>query len=237
MLIQRPIVFGRNTTVGTGVEDLNPYDQPTDQAALFSTATAVDISSTSANDLGVGTPGTGARTIQIIGVDANYQPALEVLTLNGQTKVVGVQTWKCVHAARVLTAGSGRVNAGIIHIVKSGTGGTYSGGVPPTLTSALIKIAAGDGVAGSGAICTPAGGSFSAVDLLIGASVQPGVFRILSETNGVQSLDFEIDFSIGTWEMPFVNYMWWPEKTYIRLQAAAASAGGKYSARLQLQKI
>lgn len=236
MWFQRPVVFGRNIVVGTAVEDMNPYNQLTDQAALFATAAAVDISSTSANDLGGATPGTGARTLQIIGLDGNFKPAIEVLSLNGQTKVVGVQTWKCVHLVRVLTAGTGRVNAGIIHVVKSGTGGTYSGGVPPTLTSGIATIAAGDGLAGTGAICVPLGLAYRSDTLTFGASVQPGVFRILSETGSVINLDYQIDVGLGTVELSDLG-LWWPEKTYIRLQSAAASAGGIHSARLSLRRL
>jgi hypothetical protein len=233
------MVWGRNAVVGTAYEDMNPYDQATDQAALFATATALDYSSTSTDDLGVGaTPGTGARTVQAIGVDASFNAVTETVLLNGQTKVVGTQAFKCVHEVRVATAGSGRTNAGIIHVVKSGTGGTYTTGTPGTLTSAIAKILAGAGSVTTGNFCVPVGYTVKPESLLIGASVHPGTMRILSEKGSVMATEVEINFGLGAWSLDLSKLpVAWTEKTYLRLQTLAASAGGIHSAAMSLKRV
>lgn len=76
----------------------------------------ITVLSSSANDAAAG---TGARTIRISGLDANYVPQTEDFTLNGTTPVTGVKTFVRVHTAQVLTSGGSNndnFNAGIITI-------------------------------------------------------------------------------------------------------------------------
>lgn len=58
--------------------------------------------------------GTGARTITLVGLDADYAVQSESFTLNGTTPVTGTKIFVRAHTARVTSAGSGAVNAGII---------------------------------------------------------------------------------------------------------------------------
>lgn len=71
----------------------------------------VTVVSSSANDAAAG---TGARTVSITGLDANYAVQSETLTLNGTTPVLSVGTYRRVHTARVVSAGSGGVNEGTL---------------------------------------------------------------------------------------------------------------------------
>lgn len=91
------------------------------------------IVSTSANDAAAG---TGARTVTIKYFDASLNgPYFETVTLNGTTPVNTVATNVCyIDDLRVMTVGSGGVNAGILNFKAAVAGG----GV--TITS----IAAGD---------------------------------------------------------------------------------------------
>ncbi len=91
--------------------------------SYLSTATVLKISSSSANDTSAG---TGARTITISGLDANYDEISESVTLNGQTAVNTTQSFLRVFKIIVSTAGSGGQNAGVIY---AGTG-TVTSGVP-----------------------------------------------------------------------------------------------------------
>ena len=89
----------------------------------LTSATVLKISSSSANDTSAG---TGARTITISGLDANYDEISESVTLNGQTAVNTTQSFLRVFRMIVDTAGSGGQNAGVIY---AGTG-TVTSGVP-----------------------------------------------------------------------------------------------------------
>jgi hypothetical protein len=124
--------FGFNPAVGTTEESI------WDQGGLYVYPTAaitMTVSSSSTNDAAAG---TGARTVAIAGLDANYREIGETITLNGQTAVNTVNQYLRVFRARVTTAGSGGTNAGNIHI---GTG-TVTAGVPAT-TYARVSAAEG----------------------------------------------------------------------------------------------
>ena len=124
--------FGFNPAVGTSEESV------WDAGGVYAypgSASTMTVSSSSANDAA---DGTGARTVVIAGLDANYAEASETITLNGQTAVTTIKSYIRMFRARVLTAGSGGTNAGNINI---GTG-TVTSGVPANL---YARISAGEG--------------------------------------------------------------------------------------------
>jgi hypothetical protein len=112
--------FGQNADVGNSLETIwlegGLYAYPP-------SATTMTVSSSDANDTSAG---TGARTIQISGLDGDYNEISETIILNGQTPVTTSNSYLRMNRAIVLTAGSGGVNAGIIYV---GTG-TVTSGVP-----------------------------------------------------------------------------------------------------------
>ena len=114
------LVSGTGTSVGTSTTTL--WSQNTVYAYL-STAAVMQISSSSANDTAAG---TGARTVTIYGLDANYNQINETVTLNGQTAVNTTNSFLRVFHLAVVTAGSGEAAAGTIY---AGTG-TVTAGVP-----------------------------------------------------------------------------------------------------------
>ena len=96
------------------------------QGGLYSyieTATVLKVSSSSANDTSAG---TGARTVTLSGLDANYVEISETVTLNGQTAVNTTNSYLRINRMCVKTAGTGGQNAGVIY---AGTG-TVTSGVP-----------------------------------------------------------------------------------------------------------
>jgi hypothetical protein len=95
-------------------------------------ALQMTVSSSSANDTSAG---TGARTVVVQGLDANYNEVTETVTLNGQTAVTMTASLLRVNYAYVVTAGSGNSAAGNIYI---GTG-TVTAGVPATVYD-IIKV-------------------------------------------------------------------------------------------------
>jgi hypothetical protein len=60
--------------------------------------------------------GTGARTVRLLGLDANGNRASEDVTLNGTTPVTSTTEFLRLQRAYVLTAGSGGTNTGVITI-------------------------------------------------------------------------------------------------------------------------
>jgi hypothetical protein len=89
----------------------------------LTSASIVEALSDDANDTSAG---TGARTIQIWGLDANYDEQTEVISLNGTTAVDSANTYIRVFRAKVLTAGSGGTAAGTITVRVDGGGSTVA---------------------------------------------------------------------------------------------------------------
>ena len=119
--------FGQNSVVGNSVETI------WQQGGLYSyppSATTMTVSSSDTNDTSAG---TGARTVQIAGLDGDYNEISETITLNGQTAVTTTNSFLRVNRALVLTAGSGGSNAGIIYV---GTG-TVTAGVPANVYTTI----------------------------------------------------------------------------------------------------
>jgi hypothetical protein len=117
------LISGISGTVGTSYTTV--WSQNTVYAYL-SAAAVIKISSSSASDTSAG---TGARTVSIYGLDANYNQINETVTLNGQTAVNTVNSYLRVFHLAVVTAGSGEAAAGTIY---AGTG-TVTAGVPAVI--------------------------------------------------------------------------------------------------------
>jgi len=121
--------FGYNSSVGTTEEPIWAesgvnYTYPTE-------ATAMTASSSNANDTSAG---SGARTIFVEGLDANYLKISETVVLNGQTGVALANSYLRVYRCYVLSAGSGGKNAGIIYIGY----GDITTGKPATVQASIV---------------------------------------------------------------------------------------------------
>jgi hypothetical protein len=103
--------------------------------SYLSAATVLKVSSSSTADTSAG---TGARTVQLYGLDADYNEINETVTLNGQTAVNTTNSFLRINRMVVRTAGTGGTNAGVIY---AGTG-TVTTGVP---ANKYATIAIGDG--------------------------------------------------------------------------------------------
>jgi len=96
------------------------------------TAGVTQLVSDSVNDTSAG---TGARTVLVSGLDANYLEIGEIVTMNGTTPVTCANTYLRINLLTVQTAGSGQTNIGAITA-------TINDGSPKTVSS----IAAGYGI-------------------------------------------------------------------------------------------
>lgn len=123
------VVFGFNPDVDTSQVSVWPLPS---LITFPSNALQMTVSSSNANDTSAG---TGARTIVVQGLDADYNEVSEIVTMNGQTPVTMIASLLRINYAYVLTAGSGNGAAGDIYI---GTG-TVTAGVPAT-TYDIVKF-------------------------------------------------------------------------------------------------
>lgn len=123
--------FGFNPDVDNALETIWT------QGGLYSylsAATILKVSSSSTDDTAAG---TGARTVEIFGLDGNYNEISETVTLNGQTAVNTTNSYLRINRGVVRSAGSGGQNAGVIY---AGTG-TVTAGVP---ANTYLSIAISD---------------------------------------------------------------------------------------------
>lgn len=116
-------IFGYNPDVDTSQVTVWPY---TGLIPHPSAAIQISVSSSSANDTAAG---TGARTVYLEGLDANYNQISETVTMNGQTAVLTTQSFLRINNCYVATAGSLSGAAGDIYF---GTG-LVTLGIPATV--------------------------------------------------------------------------------------------------------
>ena len=123
--------FGFNSDVDDSLETVWA------QGGLYSylaSASVLKVSSSSTADTSAG---TGARTVELSGLDTNYDEISETVTLNGQTAVNTTNEFLRINRMVIKSAGSGGQNAGVIY---AGTG-TVTTGVP---ANKYATIAIGD---------------------------------------------------------------------------------------------
>ncbi len=70
--------------------------------------------------------GTGARTVLVSGLDDNYLPVSEVVSLNGTTPIVTSNYYLRVNLFTTTLSGSNRANLGDLTLRVQGTGSTLS---------------------------------------------------------------------------------------------------------------
>lgn len=100
--------FGYNTSVGLNFETIT--DLGGDQYYPTSAGIVSVVSSDANDDDG----DTGARTVEIQGLDGNYEEISETITMNGTSAVTTTASFHRVFRMRVLTAGTTGTNEGNI---------------------------------------------------------------------------------------------------------------------------
>jgi len=116
-------------------------------------ATALEIVSGSANDAAAG---AGARTVLIQGLDINYAEVSQTVSLNGTTAVAIPTNLFRINSALIMSAGTGKVNAGDLTIRDAGAG----------TTRAIIPL--GYGITKQSIFTVPAGFTLQIVSQLFG---------------------------------------------------------------------
>lgn len=117
---ERASGWGNNPDVDTAaVEVIDPLGGTT--IPWLSALAAMEIVSDSAADTAAG---TGARTVAIDGLDANYNRLTQTVSMNGVTAVAIPAQIIAINRVRVLTAGTGLGNAGTLTVRNAGAGTT-----------------------------------------------------------------------------------------------------------------
>jgi len=195
-----PTIRCRAPAIGTAELNVYPVAQNIKWNTVFDAAYTLAISSSSAADAAAG---TGARTIEIYGLDAAFNPLQETIALNGQTFVTTTNSFRRVFCAIVQTFGSGGVNAGDLYIYKTGTGGTITAGVPGTLTGVALKMLVGDNLAFNGLFTAPRGQNYKITMLAVNARAQAGTLICKhgkpTQATGIGPFsELKLEFGAGT---------------------------------------
>jgi len=125
--------FGRNPDIDGTFEAI--WNGGGDYTGFNATgAERVNVVSTSTLDT---ITGTGARTVKVFGLNADYEEIEETIILAGQAPVLTDASFIRLDRVRVLTAGAGGVNAGTINVTQL-TSGIKFAGLPVGYNATMI---------------------------------------------------------------------------------------------------
>jgi hypothetical protein len=144
----RVFAYGRNTSPAAGEDVWEGNAVYPFQTA----ATAMEILSSSASDAAAG---TGTRTVLVSGLDLNFNPISETVTMNGTSVVALVNSYLRINNVTQTSAGSNQVNVGTITLRVHSAGATQ----------AIMAI--GYGYSKLGLYTIPNGFSLLVTDLLL----------------------------------------------------------------------
>ena len=216
--------FGRNPDVDTAAaEDI------VDGGGIFSglpvvgtTSETIEVFSSSTNDTSAG---TGARTIRLVGLDADGFRQTTDVTMNGTTSVTTTGlTWSTCSTMYVLTSGSGGQNAGIITARWTST------------TSVVFhQLPIGQNRSANAAERVPAGytrviyGAQCKIAVTGGSSASANIRLLVRDTNTNSSAVFQprINEDITTnfpYEMPKDSFIVIPELTDMKWHISSVSS-------------
>lgn len=216
------IIFGYNPDVDQTRVTVWPY---TGILPLPAAALQMKVSSSSANDTA---NGTGARTVFVAGLDANYNEISEIVTLNGQTAVLTTQSFLHINNAYVATAGSGLSAAGDIYFGD----GTVTAGVPATVYD-LIKFDYNQRITGSYTI--PAGYTAYVSQGLFSAGQPGGSAQVSGRLMSIGTDNIRRTAAITTVNNGVADYVFEyplqvPEKTTLEATAQGSANNNEASA-------
>lgn len=222
--------FGTNETVGTSFEDVW---EAGGAHVEIPTATTLEVASTDANDTAAG---TGARTVTISGLDADYAMVDETVTLNGQTPVVTVGLFLHVNRVLVVSAGSSQSNEGAITVADDST--SWSGGAADTASAVEVTMPAGHGQTQAARYTVPADyTAFVTNGYCTAAAGKTVTFRFNMLTHGTESVKrviFEGTLLNTEFVKAFAPYSPMPEKATMWVTGKVDSQTAEVSAGFDL---
>jgi hypothetical protein len=124
--------FGHSNAVGASIEDIWDF------GGLYSFRTAAVPMTISSSDVDDTIAGDGARTVEVFGLDANYNPISEIVETDGQDGVFTTNSYLRIYRMIVRSAGDTGYNQGTIYL---GTGAIVTG--VPAVKDAVISFSTG----------------------------------------------------------------------------------------------
>jgi len=221
-------IAGYNSNVDTSWAMITPVGNLSyPAAALQMTVSSADADDTSA--------GTGARTVLITGLDANYAVISESVTMNGQTAVTTTNSFLRINSMLVTTAGTSLANEGIIYIGS----GTVTSGVPATIYNV---IAAGFNNATSSQYTIPAGYTGYLAVARIGLAQDAGTTLVTARTRfvGTSGIATTGPFIVTNNNISTINFPYpiaIPEKTRIQGEAIGGAVDNEAAGFFELVLI
>lgn len=211
----RVTALGNNPSVDTGTV---PEDIWTGGGVYpwMTAATALEVVSDNVNDTAAG---TGARTVSLSGLNISYVPVVQTLTLNGTTPVAVPTDLLRINSMVIMSAGTGKVNAGALHVRDAG-GGTVR---------AIIQ--AGYGITRQSIFTVPAGFTLqinSSVFCINRPSSQRdcAISTFFQSPNGFYRMPLEISVDGNPYRHDGVPGIVVPEKNDFCFRATSVSANG-----------
>lgn len=214
--------FGRNPTVGSS--DYESIWEGSNAYPWQTVADQLEVLSSSANDTSAG---TGARTVELQGLDSSWNVLTETITMNGTAAVTTTGSFLRIFRARVVTAGTSLRNEGDITIRDQDT----------STTRALITdgTTSGMGQTLMAVYTVPAGKTAYLINFdFSSAKDQEQRYRLMARDNSVTDAAWNVkEFASG--RGGFSDFKKWAiqsygEKTDLDLQvisnSTSAAAGG-----------
>lgn len=184
----------------------------------LTTAATMTVSSSSAND--TSPSGTGAHIVLVQGLDQDYNPISENITLAGQTAVTTTNSYLRVTGITVIDKGSNGGNVGTIYV---GTG-TVTAGVPAVIHE-LVPV--GFNKEASGVYTVPAGyTAYLQVGGLSGQDTGAGYItgRLVVSNQGSPFITSAVSvFTTGQVNYTFPYPIAIPEKSDVEARAVTTS--------------
>jgi len=214
--------FGYNQTVGSG-----NYESIWEGSNAYPWMSAADQLEVLSSDTDDTSAGTGARTVELQGLDSSWNVLTETVTMNGTSAVTTTGSFLRIFRARVVTAGSSGRNEGTITIRDQDT----------STTRALITNGATDGNGQTlmAVYTIPAGKTGYVININVSSQKdQEQTYKLMARDNTVANAAWNVkEFLTGrggfsTWRKYAINKV--TEKTDIDLQvisnSTSAASGG-----------
>ena len=214
--------FGYNPTVGSG--NYESIWEGSNAYPWMSTDDQLEVLSSDTDDTSAG---TGARTVELQGLDSSWNLLTETVTMNGTSAVTTTGSFLRIFRARVVTAGSSGRNEGTITIRDQDT----------STTRALITNGATDGNGQTlmAVYTIPAGKTGYVININVSSQKdQEQTYRLMARDNTVANAAWNVkEFLTGRggfsdWRKYAINKA--TEKTDLDFQvisnSTSAAAGG-----------